>query len=158
MIARAGPDDIAPITALWNEVIRDTTITFTSADKSRDDIAALIERQPVFAARQGADWVGFATLGPFRSGDGYARTFEHAIYLNAAARGSGLGRGLMRAVEDAARAEGGHSLIAGISGENAPAVAFHAHMGFAQVGQVPEAGFKFGRYIDLILMQKRLNG
>lgn len=156
MIVRARPTDVPAILSLWNEVIAQTTITFTSAPKTRDDIAALIERQPVFVARDGAQVLGFATYSQFRGGDGYRLTQEHAIYLTAAARGKGLGRGLWDAVEDHARGAGAHSLIAGISGENAGGIAFHAAMGFDHVGRIPEVGHKFGRYLDLVLMQKRL--
>ena len=156
MIDRAGPADVEAVTALWNEVIAQTTITFTSAPKDTATIAALIENQPVFVARDGTEVLGFATFAQFRGGDGYAHTMEHAIYLTQAARGRGLGRALFLAVEEAAKAGGAHSMIAGISGENACGIAFHAAMGFVQVGLVPDAGRKFGRFLDLVLMQKRL--
>ena len=141
---------------LWNEVIAETTITFTSALKAQGDITDLIARQPVFIARDGDALLGFATYSQFRGGDGYRLTQEHAIYLTTDARGRGLGRGLLQMVEDHARAEGSHSLIAGISAENDDGVAFHAAMGFAHVGRIPEVGHKFGRFLDLILMQKSL--
>jgi len=156
VIDRAGPADVAAVTALWNEVIAQTTITFTSAPKEAAAIADLIETQPVFVAREGAEPLGFATFAQFRGGDGYAHTMEHAIYLTDAARGRGFGRALMEKVEKAAKADGAHSLIAGISGENENGIAFHAKLGFEHVGRVPEAGRKFGRFLDLVLMQKRL--
>lgn len=153
MISLATSADVPRICGLWNDVIARTTITFTSTPKAESDIARLMETQPVFLAPEGQ---GFATYGPFRSGDGYRLTSEHAIYLTPDARGHGLGRAVMSAVEDHARAAGTHSLIAGISGENDTGVAFHAAMGFVTVGRIPEAGHKFGRFLDLILMQKRL--
>ncbi len=156
MIRRATSEDLPVILALWNEVIRDTTITFTSAPKTEDQIAKVLADQPVFVPEIDGACVGFGTYGPFRSGDGYARTMEHAIYLSDAARGHGLGRMLLGALEDSARADGAHSLIGGISGENEGGLAFHAAMGFVEVGRVREAGHKFGRYLDLVLMQKRL--
>lgn len=156
MIERAAAADVPQIMALWNEVIAQTTITFTSALKEEAAIERVVEDQPVFVAREGAECLGFATYSQFRGGDGYRLTHEHAIYLTRAARGRGLGRGLLRIVEDHARGAGSHSLIAGISGENEGAISFHAAMGFVQVGHVPEAGHKFGRFLDLILMQKLL--
>lgn len=156
MIATAGPGDVQAVRALWNEVIADTTITFTSTPKTTQQIADIISDQPVFLARDGERTLGFATYGPFRGGDGYRLTCEHAIYLTGDARGRGLGRALLLAVEDHARSTRHHTLIAGISGENADGVAFHAAMGFAPVGRIPEAGHKFGRFLDLVLMQKQL--
>lgn len=156
MIVEATQDDVGAVLTLWNEVIAQTTITFTSAPKTADDIAGLIAKQTVFMARNGAETLGFATYSQFRGGDGYRLTQEHAIYLTDAARGRGLGRDLLLAVENHARAAGNHSLIAGISGENEGGIAFHTAMGFAHVGRVPEVGYKFGRLLDLILMQKHL--
>lgn len=156
MITPATPADAAQITALWNEVISETTVTFTSAPKTQSSIEDLMKAQPVFVARDAVDCIGFATYSQFRAGDGYRLTQEHAIYLTHKARGRGLGRGLMQAVEDHARAAGSHSLIAGISAENTQGIAFHGTMGFVQVGYVPEVGHKFGRFLDLVLMQKRL--
>lgn len=156
MIVRADEGDVPAILGLWNEVITQTTITFTTALKTHDDIAALLTRQPVFIAREDARVLGFATYAQFRGGDGYRLTQEHAIYLSEAERGRGFGRSLLQAVEDHARGAEAHSLIAGISAENDGAVAFHSAMGFVQVGHIPEVGHKFGRYLDLILMQKRL--
>ncbi|WP_224815822.1 GNAT family N-acetyltransferase [Hasllibacter sp. MH4015] len=156
MIRRATSEDVPAIRDLWNEVIRETTITFTSTPKSEAEIAAIVEDQPMFVALVDGTCRGFATYGPFRGGDGYAHTKEHAIYLGPAARGQGFGRALMDVLEADAKAEGVHSLIGGISAENAGGLAFHGALGFVEVGHVPEAGRKFGRLIDLVLMQKHL--
>lgn len=156
MIRRATAEDVPEILALWNEVIRDTTITFTSTPKTEAQIAKIVAEQPVFVPVLDGACCGFGTYGPFRSGDGYARTVEHAIYLGAAMRGRGLGRALMEAVETDARDAGLHMLIGGISGENSGGRAFHKAMGFAEVGWLPEVGYKFGRALDLILVQKAL--
>ena len=155
MIDHAVAADVAAVTALWNEVIADTTITFTSTLKEEAEIADMIATQPLFVVRD-TDVVGFATYSQFRGGDGYAHTMEHAIYLSKGARGCGFGKSLLAAVETSARSAGCHSLIAGISAENENGIAFHAAMGFSAVGRVPEAGRKFGRLIDLVLMQKHL--
>jgi L-amino acid N-acyltransferase YncA len=72
------------------------------------------------------------------------------------ARGRGTGRALLQAVEDHARQGGAHQMIAGVSGENPEGRAFHDRMGYREIATVPEAGFKFGRFMDLVLMQKFL--
>ena len=81
---------------------------------------------------------------------------EHSILLAPGAQGSGLGRALLTAVEDHARAGGAHCLFAGVSAENDAGRRFHARMGYAEVAVLPDVGWKFGRYIDLVLMQKFL--
>jgi phosphinothricin acetyltransferase len=161
-IRHATPDDIAGILAIWNPVIRDTAITFNSAEKTPADLAAALRDkaaagQGFFVATDGAATLGFATYGQFRGGVGYARTLEHTILLAPAARGRGIGRALMGAVCDHARAGGGHSLFAGVSAENPEGRAFHAALGFAEVARLPQVGWKFGRWMDLVLMQKFLS-
>ncbi|MEJ6389621.1 GNAT family N-acetyltransferase [Gymnodinialimonas ulvae] len=156
MIRAATAQDAPEVLSLWNEVIAETTITFTATPKTEAQILRILEHQPVFVPVLDGACCGFATYGPFRAGDGYARSAEHAIYLRDTARGRGLGRDLMAEVEAHARAAGIHMLIGGISGENAGGLAFHRAMGFVERGRLPEVGHKFGRYLDLILMQKAL--
>ncbi|MCC0075755.1 MAG: N-acetyltransferase [Rhodobacter sp.] len=157
MIRQARAGDAIAILSIWNPIIRDTAITFTSAEKTEAEVVAMIDtRAAVLVWDAGAEVQGFATYAQFRGGPGYARSQEHTILLGAGARGQGLGRALMTALEDHARAAGHHMLIGGVSGSNPAGVAFHAAIGYAQVGLVPEAGWKFGRYHDLVLMQKIL--
>ena len=156
-IRHAAEGDASAIAALWNHVIRDTAITFTTAERTEAEVAALIAERPAFLlAEEDRGFLGFATFAQFRAGPGYAHTMEHTILLAPGARGRGVGGRLMAALAEAARAAGAHMLVAGISGENAPALAFHAAQGFELTGRLPEVGRKFGRWHDLVLMQKRL--
>lgn len=155
MIRPAQASDAPWIRDLWNAVIADTLITFTTQLKSSEDIGEMIARRPVLVL-EGQD--GFATYGPFRSGPGYARTVENTIMLSPHARGQGQGRALLEALMRKARTEGIHVMVAAISGANPDAVAFHAALGFAQVGRMPEVGNKACHRLDLVLMQKLLNG
>lgn len=162
MIRLASIDDAADLAVLWNPWIRDTVITFNSVEKTADDVARMIVDRhsafhAVFVARAPDETLlGFATYAQFRSGVGYATCMEHTIVLAPGARGNGAGRALMSAIEGHARNHGAHQMIAGITGENAAATAFHAAMGYAQIATIPQAGFKFGRFLDLVLMQKFL--
>lgn len=162
MIRPATAADTVTIAALWNALIRDTTVTFTSREKTlaevEDTLAARFRDGFTFLVAEHQDRVaGFATYAQFRGGDGYARCMEHSIHLEPLARGQGLGRALMAAIEAHALARGTHSMIAGVSGENATGIAFHTALGYRSIATVPESGFKFGRWLDLVLMQKFLD-
>ncbi|TVP80295.1 GNAT family N-acetyltransferase [Thioalkalivibrio sp.] len=160
-IRYANSGDAAAIAAIWNPQILDTAFTFDHRVYSVDDIAAMIvQRQAAghvwFVVEHGGQVSGFASFAPFRQGDGYGRTMEHTIFLDPEAGGDGLGETLMQAIEHEARARGVHSLIACVTGENGVALKFHRNLGFATVGMIPQAGCKFGRWIDLVILQKML--
>jgi phosphinothricin acetyltransferase len=155
VIRPARPEDAGAIAEIWNRVIRDTTQTFTTAEKEVGALAVQIARQPCLVA--GADGVvGFVTYVQFRDGPGYAHTVEHSVHVAKGARGQGFGRALMAAAEDHARGAGMHSMIAGVAGENAAGAAFHAAIGYREIARLPQVGWKFGRWHDLVLMQKML--
>ena len=158
MIRAATPGDCA---AIWNPIIRDTLVTFTTAEKTAAELEAVLsakaaEELPFLVAEMAGSIAGFATYGQFGAGPGYARTMEQTIILAPAAQGHGLGRGLIAGLVDHGRARVVHSLWAGVSAENPVGVRFHAAMGFAEIGGRPQVGYKFGRWLDLVLMQEIL--
>ncbi|SLN39392.1 N-acyltransferase YncA [Pseudoruegeria aquimaris] len=161
-IRPATPADCPALEAIWAPMIRDTLVTFNSVPRSVADLEAMIAEKAAaghgfFVAETAPGRVaGFATYGQFRGGIGYAHTMEHTIILAPEAHGRGLGRALMAAVEEHARAGGAHSMFAGVSSGNAAGVAFHAALGYAEVARLREVGRKFDRWLDLILMQKFL--
>lgn len=161
MIQPTRKADLPALMALWNPLIRETLITFSTEQKSLTGMETLLADKSrsghgFFTAFQDGTPVGFATYGPFRNGNGYARTMEHTIILGAGARGRGLGRALMTALESHALARGAHSMIAGVSSGNPEGRAFHAAIGYADTATIPAAGFKFDLWWDLWLMQKFL--
>ena len=154
-IRPATATDAAAIATIWNHYIRDTTVTFLPDEKSLEDAEKMIATDVCLVADDGGVQ-GFARYFQFRGGRGYLHTVEHTVLLAPGTVGRGYGRGLMKALIAHAAAAGKHSMWAGVSGENADGVAFHAALGFEEVAHLPEVGFKFGRWIDLVLMQKRL--
>lgn len=157
--AEAG--DMAAIKALMEPVIRETTASFASYERSAQEWADLAEARrkagrPFDVAVRGGEVLGWASYDQFRGNDGYRFCMEHSVYIAAAARGTGMGRALMTRVEDHARTAGHHSMMGGIDGDNTGSIDFHLALGYRAVARVPQVGFKFGRWLDLVLMQKML--
>lgn len=161
IIRDATAADAPALCAIWNPVIRDTAITFNAQEKSPADLATMIATRQAdghafLVAETAGRIAGFVTYAQFRGGIGYARTMEHTILLAPEARGQGLGPALLTAAETHARAAGAMSIFAGVSAENPAGRRFHARMGYAEVAVLQRVGFKFGRSMDLVLMQKFL--
>lgn len=161
IIREARTGDAGAIAAVLNPVIRETAVTFTTAEKTPETLAQEIaarqtEGKAYLVAEQDGEILGFATYFQFRGGPGYVRTMEHTIVLDPAAQGRGVGRALMAGLEEHARAAGVHSLWAGVSAENPAGLQFHLKVGFTRIARLPEVGHKSGRYMDLILLQKIL--
>lgn len=153
------PEDHAAIAAIWNPLIRETTVTFHSVERDAGAVGAYVDQRrgagrEVWAAVEGQAVLGFASYDQFRSGNGYAHAMEHTVILAPAAWGRGVGRALMQAVEAHAAVRGAHVMIAAVDADNAAGRAFHAALGYVQTGYMPETGRKFGRWLDLVLMQK----
>ena len=165
-IRPATAADARGIAAIWNPIIRDTVVTFWPTERSEAEIAAMIDarRRDGFAflvasdggAGDGSGVTGFACTSQFRGGAGYARTLEHTVHVAEGQRGRGTGRALMAALQAHATAAGARLMIGAITAENRPSLDFHARLGFAEWGRIPAAGWKFGRFHDLVLMGKDL--
>jgi L-amino acid N-acyltransferase len=156
MIRPAIPSDAPGIGLIWNAAIRDTTITFNSIEKTDADIISAIQSDNPFFVWDTGQIMGFTTYFPFRAGIGYLYTVEHSILLHPDAQGQGIGRKLMSHVCDHARAADKHTLIAVVCGENDAGLAFHQALGFVRHATLPEVGYKFGRWLDAVFLQKRL--
>ncbi|OAF12872.1 acetyltransferase [Bradyrhizobium neotropicale] len=162
MIVRdATLEDAADILAIYNFAALNTTAVWTDgpADLAsrRDWISARQKAgYPVLVAMKGRDVVGFASFGDFRPWPGYRHTVENSVYVDEQHHRSGIGRSLVAALIERATALDKHSMIAGIEAANAASIALHASLGFVEVARMPEVGCKFGRWLDLVFMQRRL--
>jgi L-amino acid N-acyltransferase YncA len=111
----------------------------------------------VLVATEGAAVLGFASYGSFRPWEGYKHTVEHSVYVDAAARGKGVGRVLLSALIDHATASGKHVMVAGIDASNAVSIRLHETLGFITAGTLTQVGRKFDRWLDLLFMQRLLS-
>ncbi len=161
MIRPAEPADAPELATLLNHWIETTAATFNPIAKTTDDILMMIATKSAaghafLVAEDAGTVIGQASYGQFRPGEGYRTCMEHSISLLPGTPRKGVGRALLTAVEDHARTRGAHQMIAGVSGENPDGQAFHARMGYRHIATIPQAGYKFGRHMDLVLMQKFL--
>jgi phosphinothricin acetyltransferase len=109
---------------------------------------------PVIGALDDDDrLLGFATYGVFRAWPAYKYSVEHSLYIHKHYRGKGIGLALMQQLIDAARSQQYHVLVGGIDRENRASIALHERLGFAHAGTIRQAGFKFGRWLDLAFYQ-----
>jgi phosphinothricin acetyltransferase len=155
--------DLPGILAIYNEVIANTTAVYaetpvTLEDRRRWFQARRAQGYPVLvsvATEAGEDRVtGFASFGDFRAWPCYRHTVEHSVHVRADRRGQGIGRALVEALFPAAAAQGKHIMIAGVDADNAVSLALHERLGFERVAHFREVGRKFGRWLDLIFLQR----
>ena len=143
-------DAVAHSTAIWNE-------TLVDLENRR---AWLAERRakgfPVLVAEENGRAVGYASFGDFRPFEGYRITCEHSVYVAEGARRRGLGTALVAALIEEARRQGKESMVGAIDAANLDSIGLHEKLGFVEVGRMPGVGKKFGRRLDLVLMQKVL--
>jgi L-amino acid N-acyltransferase len=97
--------------------------------------------------------MGFASYGTFRAWPAYKYSVEHSVYIHRDCRGQGLGQQLMAALIERARQQDKHVMVGAIDAANAVSIALHEKLGFEHCGVVKQAAFKFGRWLDLALMQ-----
>lgn len=159
-IRPADLGDVEAITAIYNDAVLNSVATFDMQPKTLDDRRAWLEahdrQHPVLVAILDGRVAGWASVSKFADRPAYAITGELSVYVNQQFRGQGIGRGLMEAVIEAARQVGLHTIISRITGGNDVSIHLHESLGFGAVGTMREVGSKFGRLLDLVVMQKML--
>lgn len=163
-IRDAGMQDIDGITAIYNDAVEHTTAIWNETTiGSSNRRAWLADREkagyPVLVAVDAAgDVLGYASFGEWRAWDGYRHTVEHSVYVRADQRSNGIGKALMLALIDRARAVGKHVMITGLKANNRGSIKLHEQLGFEHVGHMKEVGTKFGNWPDLVFLQLMLDG
>ena len=157
-IRDAGEADLPAILAIHNHVVATSTAHYNYHPADLADRRALMAARqdaglPFIVAEEGGRIAGYASFGPFRPQDGYCRTVEHMIYVAPEFQRRGVAARLMPELIGRARALGLHVMIGALDAANAASIALHERLGFEKVGLMPQAGYKFGRYLDLLWMQ-----
>ena len=160
-IRLAEPSDSDGIRAIYNREVEGSTVTFDMVPRTGDEQLAWIAEHsgpyPAIVAVEATGTVlGFASLSPYRPRPAYATTVENSVYVHHDARGRKIAVQLMTELVELAQAHGFHSIIARIVGDHEASIALHAHVGFEVIGREREVGRKFGRWLDVVLMQRML--
>jgi len=150
--------DLDTITAIHNHAVVHTTAIWNEEAVDLADRAAwLADRAargyPVIVAVDDSGVLGYASYAQWRPHSGYRLTVEHSVYVLDGQHGRGIGTTLMAALIEHARTAGMHVMIAGIESGNTASIALHERLGFTEVGRMPQVGAKFGRWLDLSMLQ-----
>jgi len=161
-IRNADAGDIPAVLAIYNQAVRETTAAWTNVEETLDDRLTWFEgrvrqKLPVLVAVSDRGEIqGFASFGPFRAREGYRLTAEHSVYVAPNVQRRGIGAQLLKELIVIAERGGLHLLVGVVDGQNAASIALHRKLGFDVAGRLPEAGTKFGRWLDLVLLTKVL--
>ena len=161
IIRPAVRGDAAAMAAIYNQAVLRSTATFDTAIETTEAREAWLDehtapQHPVLVAEQGGRVVGWASLSRYSSRCAYIATAEASTYIDESKTGRGLGTALSEALLEAGRAGGVHAVIARICTENVASLAMSRKLGFFEVGVLREVGTKFGRSLDVMMLEKLL--
>jgi phosphinothricin acetyltransferase len=162
LVRAAAPGDLPGVLAIYNEVIATSTAVYALEPTTLAERTAWYEGRravgyPVLVAAEGEAVLGFSSFADWRGAwPGYRYTVEHSVHVGADQRGKGIGRQLVEALFPLAAQMRKHVMIGGIDADNAASIRFHQRLGFVQVAHFKEVGHKFGRWLDLIFMQRMI--
>jgi phosphinothricin acetyltransferase len=161
-IRAAGRGDIPAITRIYEHAVKYGTATFEitapdEAEMARRQAALLAGRYPYLVAVRGDEIAGYAYAGPYRARPAYHWSVEDSIYIAPDLQGRGIGRLLLDQLVAESEQRGFRQMIA-VIGDSAQtaSIALHASAGFSNIGTLRSVGFKLGRWLDTVLMQRGL--
>jgi phosphinothricin acetyltransferase len=160
-IRPASDADCRGILAIYNHAVRHTNAIWNDTPVDEENRRHWLREKaqagfPVLAALEKDVVLGYAAYGAFRAFDGYRLTVEHAVYVAEGERRRGVGSALLGRLEGEARTQGMHVMLGAIAAENEASIRLHKGLGFVETARMPEVGRKFGRFLDLVFMQKVL--
>jgi L-amino acid N-acyltransferase YncA len=153
--------DAEAIRSIYNPEVLESTVTFDLVPRTIEDQLAWLDDHsgghPAIVATDGAgEVIGFGSLSSYRPRAAYSTTVEDSVYVHRDVRGAGVGAALLGELVRLGTAHGFHSAIARIVGNHEASIALHSGCGFSTIGTEREVGRKFGRWLDVVLMQRML--
>lgn len=163
MIRSAEEKDLQAILDIYNDAVVNTTAVYTYRPHTLEMRRRwfLEHREaglPVFVLEEDGVVAGFAAYGPFRPWPAYKYSVEHSVYVHPGFRRRRVAARLMEKLLATAQEAGYATMIAGIDADNVPSILMHETFGFFFAGKIVKAGYKFGRWLDLVFYQKLLAG
>ena len=156
----ATVDDAEGVRAIYNAAVTGTTDTFDLVPRTVEEQRAwVIDHQgahPAVVAVDEAGIAGFGSLSSYRSRPAYSTTVEDSVYVEASRRGHGVGKAILAELLRLATLQGFHAVMARIVDGNEVSIRLHSGCGFELVGTEREVGRKFGRWLDVVVMERLL--
>ncbi len=153
----AREDDLPRILDIYNHEVVVSTATYDTQPRTPLEHRAWFSHHggahPVLVAEAPAGVCGWSSLSPWSDRAAYGKSAEVSVYVAEEARRRGIGRALLQALIDAGRELGYHALLARISADNEASIRLHAELGFFVAGTLKEVGTKFGRLLDVCIME-----
>lgn len=153
--------DVASITRIYNHAIEHTTATFHTEHKTSDYWLGVLERHtdryPFLVAVADGQVVGWGLIRPYAERPAYRYTVENAVYVDCDYQGRGIGRALLSELVTRASGLGYHAIVALVVEGNEASLRLHESAGFERVGVLREVGWKFGRWLSLVVMERLLS-
>ena len=157
----ASVDDAEAIRGIYNPEVLESTVTFDLVPRTLEQQRSWLEARSgahavLVAEDETGEVVGFASLSPYKDRPAYSTTVEDSVYVRRDQQGRGIGRVLLTELLALATSHGFHSVVARVVGGHEASIRLHAALGFETVGTEREIGRKFGRWLDVVIMQKLL--
>jgi L-amino acid N-acyltransferase len=153
----AGEADLPRILEIYNHEVTSSTATYDTEPRTEEEHRRWFHHHgpayPVLVAEREGLVCGWASLSPWSDRLAYCKSVEVSVYVAGECRRSGVGRTLLEALITAARERGHHALLSRISADNEPSIRLHEVLGFDTVGTLKEVGVKFGRLLDVAIME-----
>jgi len=161
MLLRAATvDDAEAIAAIYNTEVETSTVTFDLVARSIEEQRHwILDRSGAHAVvvattDDGGEIVGFGSLSPYKDRPAYSTTVEDSVYVHRGHQGEGVGRSVLSELIRLAEVHGFHAIIARIVGGNPNSIGLHSSHGFHVIGREREVGRKFGRWLDVVVMER----
>ena len=163
MIRQATKEDVPAILAIFNDNILNSTAIYMYREQTLEDRLRWFEQkqisgEPLLVFDINGEVAGYATYGSFRAYPAYQYTVEHSVYVHKNHYKKGIASKLMHSLIEEAKANGVKTMIGCIDKENTASVKIHEKLGFTYSGTIRNAGYKFGKWLDLVLYQLDFEG
>ena len=162
LLRPAAAADVEAINILYNHYVQVSTCTYQEEPETMESRQQWFENHrpeihPIIVAVSNGRVVGWGSLSTYHSRCAYRNTAEISVYVHHELHRLGIGSAILNDLILRARAIGYHAIIAAIDGEQKASITMHTRFGFTEVGHFQEVGFKFGRWLDVIYMERILS-